>query len=578
MDNLINVKIDGRKVKVKKGRTVLEIAEEIGIDIPILCFHPDLSVKSNCRLCVVEIKGTDGLQTACSTVVQNGMDITTESLKINKTRKTNLEFIFSQHLEECPDCVWMSNCQLLKLAKRYSADITRFKDRKSKRPVLQFGPIVFDETKCIDCRNCVEVCPVNFLEIKNRGADTEITPSRNRQKDCIYCGQCITHCPVGAIESTGEFEGIEKPLKKENKYIVAQFAPSIRTTIGEEFGLPYGEVVTGKLVAGLKKLGFYKVFDTSVGADFTTIEEAQELAERILKQRNLPAFSSCCPSWVKFLEFYRPEFIKNLCTARSPQTILGGLIKTYWAEKEKINPENVIVVSIMPCVSKKYEINRPELAINGLKPVDFVLTTRELARLLKKNKIDFKNLPSESADAPFDSPSGAGVIYGASGGVFESTLRTAFKKIAGKDIPDFNVKEIRGQEGIKIKALKIGNRTIKTAVVSGIKNAEKMLNELKKNPKAFDAMEVMACPGGCIGGGGQPLPVSAEIRKSRAESLYKIDGEKPLRSAHENPIIQQIYKDYLTNRKNIHSICHTKFSPKKKCPINKLKNSLKTHA
>jgi iron only hydrogenase large subunit-like protein len=306
------------------------------------------------------------------------------------------------------------------------------------------------------------------------------------------------------------------------------------------------------------------------------MEEAGELKERLSKNENLPAFSSCCPSWVKFVEFYYPEFIHNLCTSRSPQMMLGGLIKTFWAEKEKIDPKNIVVVSIMPCVSKKYEIKREEMKIDGMFPVDYVLTTRELAYLFKKNKIDLKNIEPQMADDPFGMPTGAGVIYGASGGVFESALRTAYFKITGKNLENVEIKEIRGLEGIRRRELKIGDLTIKTVIVNGIRNAKKMLEELKKNPKAFDTMEVMACPGGCIGGGGQPVPTDSEIRQKRASALYKIDEKKELRLAHENPAINKVYEEYLTSEDIIKPIFHTKFSPKKKTPIKELKNSRET--
>jgi NADP-reducing hydrogenase subunit HndD len=575
MINKIKIKIDGREYAGTEGQTILEVAKENGIDIPSLCHHPDLKPSESCRLCLVEVKGEKVLKTACSLNLADGLEVLTDSPRIARARKTNLELIFAQHQEECDDCVRLFNCELLRLAKKFKIKINRFSDRKKERPITKCGTVVFDQTKCIDCRNCVEVCPVGFLEVEKRGADIGIKNSSAENKECINCGQCILHCPVGAIEGDGEFESFDSLLKnkKTEQIIVAQFAPSIRTSIGEEFGLPYGEIVTDKLVAGMKKLGFEKVFDTSVGADFTTFEEAGELKERLETGENLPAFSSCCPSWVKFIEFYYPEFIPNLCTSRSPQVMLGGLIKTYWAEKEKIDPKNIMVVSVMPCVSKKYEVQREELKIDGMFPVDYVMTTRELAYFLKKNKIDLGQIEPVAADNPFGDPSGAGVIYGASGGVFESALRTAYFKITGKNLADVNIREMRGLQGIKQKEIAIGEKKIKTVIVSGIQNAEKMLKELKKNPEAFQTMEVMACPGGCIGGGGQPVPTNAAIRKKRAASLYAIDEQKKLRLAHENPALQKTYAEFLTSEEIIKPILHTKFSSKKKSPIEKLKNS-----
>ena len=402
------------------------------------------------------------------------------------------------------------------------------------------------------------------MEIKERGHLFQVIPSKKRSKDCIYCGQCIVHCPVGAFEAVGEFEDVEKPLLDKDKIVVFQFAPSIRTSIGEEFGLSYGSVVTEKLVAGIKKLGVDKIFDVGVGADFTTVEEAKELVERLESKKNLPMFTSCCPSWVKFVEFYYPEFIPYLTSARSPHIILGGLIKTFWAKKENINPRKITVVSIMPCVSKKYEIQRAELEINGLKPVDYVLTTRELAYLFIKHKIDLKGIKPQKSDSPLGFPSGAGVIYGASGGVMESALRTAYEKLTKKNLSKIEFKKVRGMKGIKKATVKIGNKVVKVAVVNGIGNAKKILEDLKRNPKLYDYVEVMACFGGCIGGGGQPVPTDSKIRKQRAEALYQIDSKKEIRMAHKNPVVKKVYQDFLTSKEKIHSICHTKFSPKKR--------------
>lgn len=565
--NKIKIIINGKKVLAQEGQTIIEVLKENEIYIPTLCFHSDLEIKASCRICVVEIKGEKDLVTACSTKITPGMEIVTNSSKIRKARKINLELIFAQHREECNDCIWSFNCQLLKLAKEYGVEITRFSDRKTEYPAYQFGPaLIFDSTKCIDCRNCVDVCQeqgVNFLEVKERGSFFQIFPTKNKKRDCIYCGQCILHCPVGSFEAVGEFEDVEKCLQEKDKVVIFQFAPAIRTSIGEEFGLPPGVITTGKLVAAIRKLGANKVFDTSVGADFTTTEEAKEFIEK-LKKGTTPCFSSCCPAWVKFIEFYYPEFIPNLAKTRSPQMILGGLIKTYWAKKENINPQKIIVVSIMPCVAKKYEIEREEIKIKKLKPVDYVLTTRELAYLLIKHKIDLSKITAQEPDSPLGFPSGAGVIYGASGGVAESVLRTAYEKLTKKESTKIEFKEIRGMQGVKKAKIKINGKSVKMVVVNGIGNAINILEELKKNPKVYDGVEVMACFGGCIGGGGQPVPTDGKIRQERAESLYKIDTKKDIRIAHQNPIVKKIYKDFLTSKAIIHRICHTKYSPKKK--------------
>lgn len=565
MEKKVKIIIDGKTFRAREGQTILEVARENGVDIPALCFHPDLETRSLCRMCVVEIKEVKGLKTACSTKVTDRMEVVTDSPRIRKTRKINLELIFAQHHEECDGCPLNYNCQLLNLAQRYRVKVPRFPDRKVKRPVYRFGPITFDQTGCMDCRNCVDICPVNFLEVRGRGANIEIAPLEDGNKDCIYCGQCVVHCPVGAVRSVGEeIEQVEELLRAKEKMVIVQFAPAIRSSIGEEFGLPYGAVATRELTAGLKALGFSRVFDTCVGADVTTVEEADELVERLLKGEGLPMFTSCCPSWVKFVEFYYPEFIPHLTTARSPHIILGGLIKTYFAEREKIDPKEIVVVSIMPCVAKKYEITKDELRVNRLLPVDYVLTTRELAYLLNKHKVDLKKVKPENPDSPLGSPSGAGVIYGATGGVMESALRTAYERLTGKRLVNLEFQEVRGMAGIKRAEVGIGGRKIRVVVAHYIKNAQKLLEELKKKQGAYDYVEVMACLGGCIGGGGQPVPTDARIRQERAEALYQVDTKKKVRLAHENPEIKELYRDFLAQEKRRHSVCHTTYRPKRR--------------
>lgn len=580
MPKKFTIKIDNKKIETWEGETVLGAAMRSGIDIPHLCQHPDLSVRANCRMCVVAVKGVNAPQTACSTEVREGMEITTSTPAIRRARKFNLELIFGEHVEDCPVCVWNWRCNLLKYRKQLNSKLLRFEDRKTNRPIYEFGPIVFDQTKCIDCRNCVEVCPANYLEVDGRGSDIGIMPSADKEKDCIACGQCIVHCPAGAIKSKGEYQAIdelEKIIKQKNKVVVVQFAPSIRVSIGEELGLPYGAAATDQLSAGLRQLGFNYIFDTSSAADFTTFEEAAEGVERLIKGKNLPMFTSCCPSWVKYLEFNRPDLVSHLSTARSPEIMLGGMIKTYWAKRAKIDPKNIYSVSVMPCTSKKFEIERPEFKINGMKPVDKVITTRELARWFLNKKIDLKKIKPAPADNPYGDPSGAGVIYGASGGVMESALRTAYWLITGENLKSYTLfKNVRGLDGIKkaviklpkpVKTLKGMRSELRVAVTNKISNAKIILDELEKNPDAYDCVEVMACPGGCIGGGGQSMPSNRFVRQRRAASLYVIDGEKKIRLAHENPAVKEAYAEFFKEKANRHKVLHTTFYPKSKGAI-----------
>jgi iron-only hydrogenase group A len=568
----ISITINGETVVADQGKTVLEVAMEHGVEIPSLCFHPDVETAHHCGMCAIEIKGEDYLKHACATVVTEGMEIVTESEAITQRRTEKLDGILAKHLLECDDCVWGGRCKLLELVRKFGAKPIAKKDERNH--VVQVDTVVFDQTKCIGCENCLNVCPIGFLEMNEYG---KVSCSSDERKQCISCGQCIIHCPVGAIEGAGEFEELEKVFQDKEKIIVVQFAPSIRTSIGEEFGMEAGTIATGKLVSALRKLGFNSVFDAAAAADFTTMEESNELIEKLTTNTGLPIMTSCCPAWVKFVEFYYPEFIPHLATSRSPQIMLGGIIKSYWSKKNNIDPKNIIVVSVMPCVSKKYEIKREELKIEGNYPVDMVLTTRELARLLKKNNIDLKTIDEGEADSPLGSPSGAGVIYGSSGGVFESALRTTYFTLTGTNMPADAVREIRGAEGIKMKEFTIGERLVKVCVVSGIRNAKKMLDEIKEHPGLFDALEVMACPGGCVNGGGQPVPSDKKMVQKRAEALYAIDDKSAIRCAHENQEVQKIYEEFFMSEEVRKKILHTHFAPSMKAEIKSLKNSKETY-
>lgn len=578
----IKIKIDGKEIVCLQAQTLFNVAKENGVYIPGLCEHPDFPHKANCRLCLVELKRPGKksawdkkLQTSCSIIAEKGMEVRTDTERVKKARNLNLELIFAEHIEKCPTCIWRVNCKLLEYAEKYKIEITRFKDRKGKRKIYKFGNAVeIDGTQCIDCRNCIDACSllqnINYLELKGKGINQEIVPTNKKGVHCIYCGQCALHCPVGAAQEQSDWDKVEELLKNKSKIMVAQFAPSIRVSIGEEFGLPYGKVVTGQVVAGLKKLGFDHVVDVNFGADATTIVEAEELIERIKTSPQpspskgegglMPMITSCCPGWVNYCEYYHPELLPNLTTSRSPHIHLGGFIKTYWADKMKVRSKDIVTVSIMPCTAKKYEVSRPEMKINGSRPVDYVLTNREFAWLIKKNNINFGKLKSEKADSLLGEQSGAAVIYGGSGGVMESALRTAHaflcgKKKSGVCEPKIDFEQVRGLEGVKEAVVNVGGKNLRVAIVNGIGNIETVL----KNINNYDYIEVMACPGGCIGGGGQPIPTTTEIRKKRIEALYKLDKNSKSRKAHENKEVKEVLKWLAKDKKLEHQVLHTKY-------------------
>lgn len=571
----IKLKINDIDIVCDEGKTIFEVAEINGIEIPTLCEHPDFPHKANCRVCVVEVKGRKNLVPSCAVPVADGMEIRTNSERVKVTRNVNLEMIFAEHVEKCATCAWRLNCKLLHYAEKFKIPLNRFKDRKGGRATYKFeNAVEIDGTQCIDCRNCIDACSrlagINYLELKGKGIDQEIVPTKNKKIECILCGQCAVHCPVSSAQEQYHYAQVEKIIKEGNrrqggagKIVVAQFAPSIRVSIGEEFGLPYGAVVTEQIAEALKLLNFNHVFDVSFSADVTTIVEEEELLERIKTKGVLPLFTSCCPAWVRYVEFYRPDLISNITTSRSPQIHSGGLVKTYWAEMNKINPKDIVVVSIMPCTAKKYEAARPELKIKGLAPVDYVLTTRELAFMIKKAGIDFAKLKGVQADAPLAEYTGAAVIYGGSGGVMESALRSAQADICAKDGKKcgqpFESLDIRGLDGIKETEVKLGDLKLRVAVVNGMKQAIEFL----PNYKNYDYIEIMACPGGCIGGGGEPIPTTAAIRRKRMEALYKIDKGKKARVAGKNPAVVKAL-DWLKKQGKLeHQVLHTTYKKRR---------------
>lgn len=559
------VLLNGRKVLAYKGETILSLARRNNVKIPSFCHHPDLSIKANCRVCVVEVKNYLKLKTSCSTIVEEGMEIITDSERVKKARETNLELIYASHIERCGTCSFRFECDLLKTAKEYNLNINKFKDRKKKRKTYKFANAVeIDGSQCIDCRNCVEACSnqgISYLEVSGSGINQEIKPKKNENFACVYCGQCSLHCPVASAQEQDQSLELSKLLEKKDKILIAQFAPAIRTSLGEMFSLNPGDNCEGKIITALRKLGFDYVFDINFGADITTITEAHEFIERANDEKNVwPMTTSCCPAWVAYAEFYHPEILKHLTNSRSPHLHSAGAIKTYWAKEKNVKAEDVIVVSIVPCTAKKYEANREELRYRGSNLVDFVLTTRELSFLIKRKRIDFLGLEDGVIDDLFNHGSGSAAIYGASGGVMESAIRTISYILNGnkKTKIDLNFKEKKGVKGVKEAKLKMVGKVYKLAIVDGLINFSKIW------PSFYDYhyIEVMACPGGCVGGGGQPIPTNKEIVKKRANGLYKIDKKRKIREAYENKEALD-FCQFVKNNNLSEKIIYTKFKKSK---------------
>ncbi|UZQ83842.1 NADH-dependent [FeFe] hydrogenase, group A6 [Thermoanaerobacter sp. RKWS2] len=576
----VRVTIDGITVEVPSHYTVLEAAKEAGIDIPTLCYLKEINQIGACRICVVEIEGVRNLQTSCTYPVFDGMKVYTNTPKVREARKLNLELILSNHDRSCLTCIRNTNCELQSLSKKLGVDEIRFEGENIKYSIDDASPsVVRDPNKCVLCRRCVAVCSqvqnVFAIGMVNRGFKTMVAPSFGRSlKDspCISCGQCIQVCPVGAIYEKDHTRRVYEALADEKKYVVAQTAPAVRVALGEEFGMPIGSIVTGKMVAALRRMGFDAVFDTDFAADLTIMEEGSELLERLKNGGKLPMITSCSPGWIAFCEKYYPEFIDNLSTCKSPHMMMGALVKSYYAEKKGLNPEDIYVVSIMPCTAKKLEIERPEMQHNGIKDVDAVLTTRELARMIKEMGIDFVNLKDEEYDEPLGMSTGAGVIFGATGGVMEAALRTVADIVERKDLDKFDYEEVRGLEGVREATIRIDGMDIKVAIANGTGNAKKLLDKVKAGEVEYHFIEVMGCPGGCIMGGGQPIHNPNEMEKVkelRAKAIYEADKNLPIRKSHKNPAIQKLYEEFLGSplSEKSHHLLHTHYSKKELYPL-----------
>ncbi len=579
--DMINVKINGIAVSVPKGSTVLEAARQAGIEVPTLCFMKEKNEIGACRICMVEVNEGRGFRmvTACVYPATDGMEVITNSEKVQKSRKTTLELILSTHEKKCLSCVRSTNCELQKLCRDYGVEESAFEGFKPEYELDFSTPhLVRDNNKCILCRRCVAVCEEQFVSVigaNDRGIDTNIGQAFNlslNNTPCISCGQCTAVCPTGALTEKDDTDKIWEALADPTKTVVVQTAPSIRATLGECFGMPIGSNVEGKMVAALRRLGFDKVFDTDFAADLTIVEEANELLDRVKNGGTLPMITSCSPGWVKFCEFYYPDMLSHLSSCKSPQQMAGAVIKTYWAEKAGIDPKDIVSVSVMPCTAKKFEIGRDDQSAAGVPDVDIAITTRELGRMIERAGLNFVNLPDEDFDNPLGEDTGAAVIFGATGGVMEAALRTANDWISGKDNADIDYAAVRGTMGLKQATAKLGDLEVKVAVASGAAAAKVVMDKMKAgNPDGWTFVEIMGCPGGCVNGGGQPIqPQSVrdtvDLKAVRAKALYDQDAAMAIRKSHESPVVKALYSEWYDGfgGHKAHHDLHTSYTARKK--------------
>jgi len=571
---MIQLSINNIKVNAEEGMTILDAAKSVGIDIPTLCHLKELTPTGACRICVVEVNGMRNLVPSCAFPVFDGMVVETNSPRVRRARKTIVELLIENHPQDCLICVRNKNCELQNLSEKYGVREHRYAGEcKSHAIDVSSASIERDPAKCILCGRCVRVCheiqKIGAIDFTKRGFYSTVTTPYNKGiniSDCILCGQCILVCPTAALREKSSLKEVTNALNSKNKYTIVQVAPAVRATIGEEYNIPIGTDVTGKLVTALKRLGFKKVFDTNFGADLTIMEEANEFINRIKNNKPLPMFTSCCPGWIKYAEHNHPEILKHISSCKSPHEMEGAILKTYYAKKMGIDPADIFVVSIMPCTVKKYESNRMELSENNHPDVDAVLTTRELVRLFKLAGIDFDDLPEDKFDNPLGESTGAAAIFGTSGGVMEAALRTAYYILTGKKLENLELNDIRGMKGLKEASINIDGREINVAVVNGIGNIGNVLEEVKNGTSKYYFIEVMTCPGGCINGGGQPIHQKPEKIIKRMKALYEIDAGMKNRNSFENESVKILYKEFLgePNSHVAHNILHTKYFNRKK--------------
>jgi len=575
----VNVKINGIAVSVPAGSTILQAARIAGVDIPTLCYLKDINEIGACRICVVEATGARGLVTACVYPVAEGMEVQTNTEKVQKARKTTLELLLSTHERKCLSCVRSENCEFQRLCRDYGVEDNGLYDGYKPEYELDESSahLVRDNYKCVLCRRCVAACSeqvVSVIGANDRGIHTHVgTPFEKKLADvpCVSCGQCIAVCPTGALREKDDTSKVWAAIGDASKHVVVQTAPSIRAALGEEFGLPIGTNVEGKMVAALRRLGFDRVFDTDISADLTIVEEAHELVERIQNKGTLPMITSCSPGWIKFAEYYYPNLLGHLSTCKSPQQMAGAVIKTYYADKQNIDPKDIVSVSVMPCTAKKFEVGREDQNAAGVADVDIAITTRELARMIKRAGIDFVNLPDEEFDSPLGADTGAAVIFGATGGVMEAALRTANDWLTGKDNENVEFKELRGTQGLKEAVYNIGGTEIKVAVAHGLKNADYVMSRIADGTADWHFVEIMCCPGGCVTGGGQPIQPAVvlnnvDLKTLRAKALYDQDAKMTLRKSHQSPVVKELYENWFDGigGHKAHEALHTSYVGRKK--------------